>query len=463
MDRNNKMGTEKITRLLLQFSLPAIVGMLVNALYNIVDRIFIGNSAELGTLGLAGLTISFPIMMIMMALAVLFGIGGATLFSIRLGEGKPEEAERVLGLTSLLLILSALTLTVVGNIYLESLLKAFGASEAVLPHAMEYMRIILLGAVFQGISMGGNNFIRADGSPKIAMLTMFLGAGFNILFDPLLIYVFGWGMAGAAIATVGGWVLTSIWVGFYFYGSKSKSAAKFKPENARFDPALALRITLTGVPAFTMQVSNSVLNVVLNKSLAFYGGDIAVSGMGIINAIQTIMIMPLIGINQGTSPIVGFNFGARQYDRVKEAIKWAIVGASTVTVAGYVLIKAVPELLITMFNREPDLIAFASRGLSIWFYFLPVVGFQVVGANYFQAVGKVRPAILLTLTRRVLILVPAIIILAQRYGTDGILAASPLADILAAAITGIWLSLELRQLGKEGQPGFGLEGSGQKA
>jgi Na+-driven multidrug efflux pump len=234
VDRNNKMGTEKITRLLLQFSLPAIVGMLVNALYNIVDRIFIGNSAELGTLGLAGLTISFPIMMIMMALAVLFGIGGATLFSIRLGEGKPEEAERVLGLTSLLLILSALTLTVVGNIYLESLLKAFGASEAVLPHAMEYMRIILLGAVFQGISMGGNNFIRADGSPKIAMLTMFLGAGFNILFDPLLIYVFGWGMAGAAIATVGGWVLTSIWVGFYFYGSKSKSAAKFKPENARF-------------------------------------------------------------------------------------------------------------------------------------------------------------------------------------------------------------------------------------
>lgn len=442
MDRTTQMGEEKVTKLLFRFSVPATIGMLVNAFYNIVDRIFIGNSPDLGTMGLAGLTISFPIMMVMMALAVLFGIGGATRFSIKLGEKNREEAEKILGNSATLLIISAVIFMIGSLIFLEPLLRLFGASQDVMPYALEYMRIILFGAIFQGISMGGNNFIRADGSPKIAMISMFLGAGFNIIFDPIFIYGFRWGMKGAALATIGGQTLTTIWVLSYFLGKKS--AQKLRLQNMKLDFKLARLITATGVPAFLMQLANSALNIVLNTNLAFYGGDIAVSAMGIVNSLQTFMLMPIIGITQGAQPIIGYNYGAGSNQRVKETLKWAIMSASVIAIFGYLVTRVFPEQLISMFNRSSELIAFGSQAIMIWFFFLPVIGFQVVSASYFQAVGKIKPAIFLTMTRQVIILIPSLIILPKLFGLNGILYAAPLADIVAAMITGIWIFLELQ-------------------
>ncbi len=437
------MGETKVTKLLFRFSLPATIGMLVNSIYNIVDRMYIGNSPDLGTLGLAGITISFPIMMVMMALAVLFGIGGATRFSIKLGEQKKEEAEKILGNSAFLLVISAALFMIGGQIFLKPLLKLFGASKEVMPYALEYMRIILFGAVFQGISMGGNNFIRADGSPKIAMISMFLGAGFNIVFDPIFIYGFGWGMTGAALATIGGQTLTAIWVLSYFLGKRS--SRKLRLSNMKLDFKLAKLITATGVPAFMIHLANSALNIVLNANLAFYGGDIAVSAMGIINSIQTFMLMPITGITQGAQPIIGYNYGARSEQRVKETLKWAVLSASAIALFGYLVTRFFPGQLIALFNRSVDLIAFGSNAIIIWFFFLPVVGFQVVSASYFQAVGRIKSAIFLTMTRQVIILIPAIIILPKLIGLNGILYAAPLADMVSATITAIWIGMELKR------------------
>ena len=444
MDRTEQLGESTIRKLLFRFSLPATLGMLINAVYNIVDRIYIGNSPDLGTLGLAGITISFPITMVMMALAVLFGIGGATLFSIKLGEKKPDEAESILGCSFALLIISSIVFTMGSLLFLRPILRAFGASNDVLPYAVEYMTIVLFGAILQGISMGGNNFIRADGSPKIAMVSMFLGAGFNIIFDPIFIYVFQWGMTGAALATIGGQALTAIWVLIYFRGKRS--SRKLQLNKMKLDLKLARLITATGTPAFLTHFANSALNIVLNKNLAIYGGDLAVSTMGIINSLQTFILMPVYGITQGAQPIIGYNYGAKSIPRVKETLKWAILGATAIAVSGYIVTLLFPRQLIAMFNRSSDLLAFGAKAIVIWFFLLPVVGFQTVGARYFQAVGKIRPAIFLTLTRQVIVLIPAIIILPKFFGINGILYAAPLADLVSAIITGIWLFNEVRLL-----------------
>jgi putative MATE family efflux protein len=444
MKKTDRLGEEKITKLLMSFSVPATVGMLVNALYNIIDRMYIGNSEDLGSLGLAGITISFPITLVMMAIALLFGIGGATMFSIKLGEKKPEEAEKYLGNAVTMLIGSSILYTLFSLIFLKPLMELFGTSQQVMPYAIEYMRIVLWGAVLQGLSMGLNNFIRADGSPKIAMISMFLGAVFNIIFDPIFIYVFRWGMTGAAIATVGGQLLSTIWVLLYFKGKRCSIQLKLKSMKPEFH--LIRRIMETGTPSFLRQLANSLLNVVLNKGLIIYGGDIAVSGMGVINSIQTFMLMPLFGITQGAQPIIGYNYGANKVGRVKEGLKWAIQIATIISLIGWLITRIFPYALMSMFTNEVDLIAFGGKAIKIWFMWLPIVGFQVVSASYFQAVGKAKAATFLTLTRQVILLIPAVIILPKFFELEGILFAAPFADFFSAVVTGIWLWIELRHL-----------------
>lgn len=444
MKATDRLGEEKITRLLKQFSVPATIGMMVNALYNIVDRMYIGNSPDLGALGLAGITISFPITLVMMALAMLFGIGGATMFSIKLGEQMPEAAEKYLGNSVSMLVISSAVFMLASLIFLKPLLTVFGASPQVMPYAMEYMRIVLWGSIFQGLSMGLNSFVRADGSPKIAMVSMFLGAGFNIVFDPVFIYVFRWGMAGAALATIGGQLLTTIWVLAYFTGSRC--TIRLKPERMRLEAPVVSRMVQTGTPSFFRQIANSLMHIMLNRGLILYGGDIAVSGMGIINSIQTFMLMPIFGITQGLQPIIGYNFGARKMERVKEALKLGIYVATLIIAIGWLITRLFPDFLIRMFSSDPELIAFGTRAIRIWFLFLPVIGFQIVSASYFQAVGRARVATFLTLSRQLIFLIPAVILLPRFFGLTGILYASPLADILSSVITGIWLGVELKRL-----------------
>jgi len=420
--------------------------MVVNSLYNIVDRIFIGNSRDIGTLGLAGITIGFPIMIILLSIGILFGIGGATLFSIRLGEGNKEEAENAMGNAFVLLILGGFLFMVFGQIFLEPLLISFGASEAVLPYSVEYMRIIFFGAIFQAVSMGMNNFIRADGSPKIAMLTMFMGAGLNTVLDPLFIYVFDMGMAGAALATILSQGVSAVWVVAYFIGKRSKNKLRLK--YMKLNLPLAAKITALGIPGFALQLANSLLNATLNKTLLTYGGDIAVSGMGVVNSLATLLIMPIIGIKQGVQPIISFNFGAGKYDRVKSATKLAIIASTAIVVLGYIVTRLFPNQLIALFNRDPELMAFARSALITWFLCLPVVGFQIIGSNFFEAIGRSRTAMFLTLTRQVLFLIPAIILFSKLWGLDGILYAAPFADFFSALVTGVFFYIGMKRIDK---------------
>ncbi len=447
MEAANPLGTEKVSKLLWQFSIPAIIGMVVNALYNVVDRIYIGHAPGLGANGLAGITIGFPIMIILLSIGILFGVGGATLFSMKLGEGKTKDAELALGNAFSLLIISGLLFMLLGHIFLSPVLSAFGASENILPFAMSYMRIIFSGAVFQIVSIGLNNFLRADGQPKLAMITMFMGAGVNIILDPVFIYVLDMGMAGAALATILSQFISMVWILSYFLSKRSHHQIQVK--NMPIKLSIATRITALGMPNFLLQLGNSVLNVVLNMTLLSYGGDIAVSGMGIVNSIQTILLMPITGLVQGAQPIVSFNFGAKKFQRVRETQKYAITIATIIVLLGWLATRFMPEQLVRLFNNEPELLAFGAKALQTWFLFLPVIGFQIVASNFFQATGRTRSAIFLTLTRQIILLIPAILLFSQTWGMDGLLHAAPFADACAALLTGVFYIGGIKRLARE--------------
>jgi putative MATE family efflux protein len=448
LDRSKQLGEEKILSLIIKFSIPAIIGMLVNALYNIVDRIFIGNGV--GSDGIAGAAIGFPIMLIMMAFNMLIGLGANSLVAIRLGEQRKAEAEQIMGNALVLLVALSLVITVLGLMFLDPLLKLFGASAVVLPYAREYMRIILLGSVFQAIGMGMNNFIRSEGNPKIAMFTMLIGAILNTILDPLFIFVFHWGMAGAAYATIISMAVSAAWVLYHFvYG---KSVLKLHMKNFKLNPQVIGKVVAIGAAPFMMQFAASILNAIMNRSLSVYGGDVAVSGMSAVMSITMLFLMPIFGINQGVQPIIGYNYGAQKYDRVKEALKLGIMAATIVVIFGFIITRLFPVQLISIFNaKDTALIAFGSHALKVFLIFMPIIGFQIVSSNYFQAVGKPVQAGLLSLSRQVLILIPAMLILPRFFGVEGVLYAGPLSDIVSSVITGLFLYFELKHLDKKHQ------------
>lgn len=444
MDQSKQLGEEKVSKLLLKFSIPAIVGMLVNALYNVVDRMFVGNS-NVGTLGIAGITVGLPIMLVIMAFGMLIGIGANSLISIRLGEQKKQEAELILGNAATLLVGVALFISVTGLIFIEPMLRIFGASEVVLPYAKEYMSIILLGTVIQTLGFGMNNFIRAEGNPKIAMLTMLIGAITNTILDPIFIFGFGWGIKGAAIATVLSQIASTSWVLYHFLGGGS--TLKFHIANLKLRNHIAEKIIVLGMAPFLMQLAASVLNAIMNRSLNVYGGDVAVSGMGVVTSITMLILMPIFGINQGSQPIIGYNYGARRFDRVKEALKLAVIAATAVACFGFLMTRLFPAQLVGMFNRtDKELLDFGVKAIGIFLIFLPIIGFQIVSSNYFQAIGKPMHSAFLSLSRQVLILIPALLILPGFFGLNGLLMAGPTADITSSIITGILLFRELKHL-----------------
>ncbi len=443
LDRSKQLGEEKIGKLLLKFSIPAIVGMLVNALYNVVDRIFIG---QVDTLALSGVTITFPISIIIMAFGMLVGIGAAALISIRLGQQKKEEAEHILGNAFTLIIIISLIVTTVGLIFLEPMLLKFGASEDTLPYAKEYITIILIGVVFQTIGFGLNNTIRAEGNPRIAMYTMLIGGILNAILDPIFIFVFHMGVRGAAIATIISQIVNTIWVLSYFFGGKSVLKIRYK--NLKLDTKVIKSIFAIGMSPFSMQLAASLVTIISNKSLVKYGGDLALGAMGAIMSIAMLVLMPIFGINQGCQPIIGYNYGAKKYDRVKRALKLAILAATTVTTTGFIIIQLFPKQLISIFNKDPKLIAIGVHGIRIYLFMIPVIGFQIVSSNYFQAIGKAKISIFLSLSRQVIILIPLLIILPRFMGLNGVWISSPSADAISSILTAIFLFVEIRHLNK---------------
>ncbi|MBU3114122.1 MATE family efflux transporter [Clostridium lacusfryxellense] len=443
MDKSKQLGEMKVSKLLIKFSIPAIIGMLVNALYNVVDRIFIGNGV--GSLGIAGITIAFPVMLVMMAFSMLIGIGANSLVSIRLGQNRKEEAQGIFGNAVSLLILSSLSLSIIGIVFLNPLLKLLGASAQILPYAKDYLKIILIGGVFQSIGMGMNNFIRSEGNPKIAMYTMLIGALINTILDPIFIFWFKWGMQGAALATIISQAVSAIWVFKYFLSGNS--LLKLHKKDIKLKINVIRGILALGAAPFAMQIAASIQNFIMNTSLATYGGDIAISGMGVVISIMTLMVMPIFGITQGVQPIIGYNYGAKKYNRVKEAYKLAVLFATSIVIIGWIITRVFPEQLVSMFNsKDTELIAFGTMAIKRFMIFLPFIGFQIVSSNYFQAVGKPKHSALLGLSRQVIILIPALMILPKFFGLIGVISAGPLADIFSTVLTGIFIFFEMKKL-----------------
>lgn len=441
MSHNELLKNEKIGKLLLKFSIPAIIGMVVNALYNVVDRMYIG---WIGPLAMTGIGLSLPLMTLLMGFGMLVGIGAGSRISIKLGEGHQDEAERILGNAFTLLFFIMGAVMVLGLLFKTPLLYLFGASEATIGYADEYLTIILYGAIFQGLGFGLTGVMRSEGHPTIAMMTTIGAALTNIVLDPIFIFGLDMGIAGAALATILSQFFSMMVVIYHF--TKGKSRLKLHSRNLKLSKAVVISIVSIGMSPFFMQVAASVVSVIANNSLKAYGGDIAIGAMTVINAIAIFFLMPIFGINQGTQPIVGYNYGAKEYGRVKQALKLAITAGVAVATTGFILTQFLTEPLVRIFNSDPELIAVATKGMRIFLSMLPLVGFQIISANYFQAVGKAPKAIFLSLLRQVLVLIPLLIILPKIFGLTGVWYAGPTADFVASLLTAIFLFKELRHL-----------------
>lgn len=444
MNQSDQMAVETIPKLLIRFSLPAIVGMLVSSLYNIVDSIFVGRGV--GSLALAGVTVSIPIITIFMACIMLIGMGATSLISIRLGEGRGDDAERIIGNALVLFLIIGITLTIVGLIFLEPILIFFGASPNILPYSMDYMRIILMGSTLLAIGTGMNNFIRAEGNPKIAMNTMLIGAVTNIILDYIFIFIFKWGIKGAATATIISYGVTSTWVLYHFLAGNSSLKLRF--ENLKLKGLVVKGIMVVGFPTFVLQVTGSIQQLILNRSLAEYGGDLALAVIGIIMIIITFLVMPAMGISQGAQPIIGFNYGAKNYGRVKDTLKLSILSATLIVTFGFLISRVFPAQLIGMFNDDPELIKLGIHSMEIFFKFLPLIGVQMISSSYFQATGKPNQATILGLSRQVLIFIPLLILLPRYFGLEGIWWSGPLSDLGAFLLTSLWLWVEIKNLNR---------------
>jgi len=444
MVHSNLLGEEKISKLLWNFSIPAIVGMVVNALYNVIDSIFVGNGV--GETALAAVAIVFPIMLILMAFGVLIGIGASSLISIRLGQQRIPEAEKILGNAYMLASILLTGLSLLMLLFLDPLLIRLGAEKEVLPLARDFASIILLGSVFMHIGFGMNTIIRAQGDPKTAMMTMFIAAGINTLLNPLFIFTFKMGISGSAWATVIAQAVSAIWVTLYF--TNSKSLLKLRITNLYPDRIIIGQIIKNGLSPFLMQFAGSIVVILFNYSLLKHGGEIAMASMGIIQRIAMLLLMPLLGISQGLQPIIGFNYGAKKYDRVIQGVKLACWASTFLSILGFFFIQIFDTEIISLFNQNPELIAMGSSGLKIVLVMLPILGFQLIATQYFQAVGKAKHAIFLSMSRQFILLIPLVLVMPNLFGLMGIWVATPLADLGSALIAGIFLTRELGKLKK---------------
>lgn len=433
MNDQKRLGEVKVSKLLLEFSIPAIIGMVVTTLYNIVDRMFIGHIKDVGNLAIAGVGITMPIITIIMAFGMLIGIGTATRISISLGQHDKEKAEKFLGNAFSLIIITSVLLTAVGLVFMNPLLRAFGASNNIIVYAEQYIEIIFIGNIFNIIGFGLNHSIRSDGSPKVAMLSMLIGAIINIVLDPILIFGFNLGVRGGAIATVISQLASAIWVVYYF--TKGKSVLKIRKENLKLKKEQLIGIFSIGVSPFSMQIASCAVQVVANNALQTYGGDLAVAAMTIINSLSLIFLMPIFGLNQGMQPIVGYNYGAEKNDRVRETVKYCVVAATIIVSLGFIVVEFLPEKLIMMFNSDEELINIGVNGIRIFLCMLPLIGGQIIVTNYFQSIGKVKISMFLSLLRQVILLIPCLIILPKFEGLTGVWLAGAVSDFLACITT----------------------------
>lgn len=435
------LGTQGIGRLLFRLSLPSAIGMIVMASYNIVDAIFIGRGV--GSLGLAAVAVCFPLQMLSGALAVMGGIGGASIISRNLGAGDMDKAQKTFGTTIAFASGMGMTISILGLAFLPQILRLFGATPSILPHAASYLSVIFFGVPFQMFAMAGNNVARAEGKARIAMTSMLISAIMNMILDPIFIFGFGWGMKGAAIATVLSQMTMFVWIFGYFY--RGRSSLHFLRSTLVPELKILREIVAIGMSEFTRMAAGSLSIVLVNAALIRWGGDMHVAVYGVINRAMSFFFMPLMGIAQGFQPILGYNYGAGNMGRARESIRLAVGSATVLSILGFAVVNYFSREIFRLFSTDETLIMEGIRALRLISRVFFLIGFQITGSAMFQALGKARPAFILSLSRQVLLLIPLVLVLPNFLGTTGVWVAFPLSDGLSFCLT---LYLFLRELAR---------------
>ena len=450
MDGENPLGVRPVKRLLFSFSIPAIISCLVNSVYNIVDQIFIGQGV--GYLGNAATTIAFPLMTIIMAFATLIGSGGSAYAALRLGEGRKREA--LLTLNNLLVIAIGLgiLLAATGLIFLKPILTLFGATETTMPYAIDYTSIVLIGVPFSMVSIALSSMARTDGHPRMSMYGILIGAALNTVLDPIYIFVLGWGVKGAAIATVTAQFVSTVVLCYYFL---KKGRMRFTRRFMKPVGRVWYKIFSLGISSGITSLVACIMQVVMNNSLVYYGnqteitGDVALSAMGIVMKIAMILASVCIGFGIGAQPILGFNLGAKKYTRVRHTYLLAVSIATGSILIGWAVCQLAPHLVLSLFGKENQTFTdFAVRCLRIYLGGIFCAGFQIVSTNYFQATGQPLKASLLSMLRQLILLIPLLLILPLFFGLNGLLYAGPCADIGSAVIVALFILPEMRKLNR---------------
>lgn len=444
----NPLGYERISKLLRGFAIPSITATLVSSLYNIVDQIFIGHGV--GYLGNAATNVSYPLSTICLAISLLLGIGGASRFSICLGKKQPEKAAHIAGNGIFLMAAAGVLYLILGEAFLTPLLKIFGATEEVLPFAKQYAGITLLGMPFLILTNGISNLIRADGSPKYSMACIVSGAIVNTILDPLFIFGFGWGIFGAALATILGQILSFVLALRYLWKFQTITLTR---ASFRIDMKDNMKTFYMGTSSCINQVAITVVQIVLNNSLTYYGAmsiygkEIPLAACGIVMKTNAILLSIIVGISQGVQPIIGFNFGAGKYKRVKQAYLLAIKWNFAVSIVGFLLFQFFPGRIISLFGEGDDLYyEFAILFMRTFLFMVLVNGVQLLSSNFFTAIGKALKGLLLSLTRQVFFLIPLILLLPLHFGIFGVLLAGPIADFIAFVVSVIFIRKEFKKL-----------------
>ena len=446
------LGTESIRKLLMQYAVPAVVAMTASSLYNMVDSIFIGHGV--GPLAISGLALTFPLMNLAAAFGSLVGVGAATLVSMRLGQRDYATAQNVLGNVVMLNLILGIGFGLVALLFLDPILYFFGASEATIGYAREYMTVILAGNVVTHMYLGLNSVLRASGHPRKAMYATINTVVINAVLDPLFIYGFGWGIRGAAIATILAQIISLMWQ-FRLLSDRSE-LIHFRRGIYRLRGKIVRDILSIGMSPFLMNLTACFIVILINKGLKTYGGDLMIGAYGIVNRLAFVFVMIVMGVNQGMQPIAGYNFGAQQYDRVLRVLRLTIICAVCITTTGFLVGEFAPHLAVSLFTTDEELIRLSVEGMRIVFICFPIIGFQMVATNFFQSIGMAGKAIFMSLSRQLLFLMPGLLFLPHFFevstpwdGSWGVWCAMPVSDLMATVVAFFMLTHQLRKFRAE--------------
>ena len=440
-----ELGTKPVGKLLMQYAIPAIIAMTASSLYNMVDSIFIGQGV--GSLAISGLAITFPLMNLSAAFGAAVGVGASTFISVKLGQKDYDTAKHILGNTMTLNLIMGLGVGLVCLLFLDPILRFFGASDQTIPYARDYMVIILLGNVITHMYFGLNSVLRAAGKPKHAMSATIFTVVLNTILDPLFIYTFGLGIKGAAYATVLAQSLALIWQLYIF--SRPKELLHFKRGTFRPQSNIIRNIIAIGLSPFSMNVCACIVVILINNSMVHYGSDLAVGAYGIANKVAFIFVMINMGVNQGMQPIAGYNYGAMRYDRLMKVVKYSIIAATAIMTTGFIIAMTIPGPCARLFTTDPTLIDLSAKGIRYIMVAFPVVGYQMVVSNFFQSIGKAKISIVLSLSRQLLILLPLLLILPTMFGINGVWVSMPVSDTLSAFMAAWIMIVHMRRFKKQ--------------